>query len=93
MVTAIAAATAAIARLDARIIVSPVAKAWSTRAAWSGYARALQLQSAEVEEIDVFSWGCDLKIPGRPPLPSHLDLFDRVNNQSLRPVSKMQTPD
>ncbi|WP_022684428.1 MULTISPECIES: hypothetical protein [Sphingomonadales] len=77
MVTAIAAATAAIARLDARIIVSPVAKAWSTRAAWSGYARALQLQSAEVEEIDVFSWGCDLKIPGRPPLPSHLDLFDR----------------
>ena len=47
------------------------------RATWSGYARALQLQSAEVEEIDVFSWGCDLRIPGRPPLPSHLDLFDR----------------
>lgn len=77
MVTAIAAATATIARLDARIIASPVAKPWAMRATWSGYARALQLQSAEVEEIDVFSWGCDLRIPGRPPLPSHLNLFDR----------------
>ena len=77
MVTAIAAATATIARLDARIIASPVAKPWAMRATWSGYARALQLQSPEVEEIDVFSWGCDLRIPGRPPLPSHLDLFDR----------------
>ena len=77
MVTAIAAATATIARLDARIIASPVAKPWAMRATWSGYARALQLQSAEVEEIDVFSWGCDLRIPGRPPLPGHLDLFDR----------------
>jgi len=77
MVTAIAAATATIARLDARIIASPVAKPWAMRATWSGYARALQLQSAEVEEIDVFSWGCDLRIPGRPPLPSHLALFDR----------------
>src|SRR3546814_7229182 len=47
------------------------------RAAWSGYAKALQLQSAEVEEIDVFSWGCGLQIADRPALPSHLDLFDR----------------
>lgn len=77
MVVAIASATAAIARLDARIIVSPVAKAWARRAAWTGYAKALQLQSAEIEEIDVFSWGCDLKVPGRPALPTHLDLFDR----------------
>ena len=44
---------------------------------WTGYAKALQLQAAEIEEIDVFSWGCGLQIPGRPPLPSHLDLFDR----------------
>lgn len=77
MVTAITRATAAIARLDARICVSPVAKPWTTRAAWSGYAKALQLQAAEVDEIDVFSWGCGLKIPGRPLLPSHVDLFDR----------------
>lgn len=77
MVAAIAAAAAAIARLDARMIASPVAKAWATRAAWSGYAKALQLQAAEIDEIDAFSWGCGLKIPGRPPLPSHVDLFDR----------------
>lgn len=77
MVAAIAAATAAIARLDTRIIVSPVAKAWGTRAAWTGYAKALQLQLAEIDEIDVFSWGCGLKLTGRPALPSHLDLFDR----------------
>lgn len=77
IVAAIASCTAAIARLDARIIVSPVAKAWAMRAAWSGYAKALQLQSAEVEEIDVFSWGCGLQIADRPALPSHLDLFDR----------------
>lgn len=79
MVAAIAAATAAIARLDARICVSPVAKSWATRAAWSGYARALQLQSAEIEEIDVFSWGCGLPLPQRPAIPSHLDLFDRFD--------------
>jgi len=77
MATAITAAAAAIARLDARMIASPVAKAWATRAAWSGYAKALQLQAAEIDEIDVFSWGCGLKIPGRPPLRSHVDLFDR----------------
>ncbi|CCW17379.1 hypothetical protein EBBID32_17180 [Sphingobium indicum BiD32] len=77
MVAAIASCSTAIGRLDARFTVSPVAKPWAMRAAWTGYAKALQLQSAEVEEIDVFSWGCGLKMPGRPPLPSHLDLFDR----------------
>lgn len=77
MVAAIATCSAAIARLDARIIASPVAKPWTMRAAWSGYAAALRLQSAEVEEIDVFSWGCGLQIPGRARLPSHLDLFGR----------------
>lgn len=68
MVAAIASCTAAIARLDARMIVSPVAKPWAMRAAWSGYTTALQLQSAEVEEIDVFSWGCGLQIADRPAL-------------------------
>ncbi|QDK35595.1 hypothetical protein DM450_22970 (plasmid) [Sphingomonas sp. IC081] len=80
MVAAIAACSTAIGRLDARITASPVAKPWAMRAAWSGYAKALQLQSGEVEEIDVFSWGCGLKIPGRPPLPSHVDLFDRLDD-------------
>jgi len=77
MVATLASCTAAISRLDARVSVSSVASAWNRRAAWSGYARALQLQSAEIDEIDVFSWGCGLKVPGRPALPTHLDLFDR----------------
>lgn len=66
MVAAIASCTGAISRLDARICVSSVAGAWNRRAAWSGYTKALQLQSAELDEIDVFSWGCGLQIPGRP---------------------------
>src|SRR3546814_8547065 len=68
MAAAIASCTASISRLDARISVSSAASAWNRRATWSGYARALQLQSAEVDEIDVFSWGCGLQIPGRPML-------------------------
>lgn len=76
MVTAIAEATAAIARLDARFCVSPVAKAWTRRAMWSGYARALQLQQAEIDEIDVFSWGCGLKVPGRALRTTHLDVYE-----------------
>ncbi|WP_255245779.1 hypothetical protein [Sphingobium sp. D43FB] len=76
MVAAIAACTGAISRLYARMCVSSVASAWTRRAAWSGYARALQLQSAEIDEIDVFSWGCGLQIPGRPLRSTNLDLFD-----------------
>lgn len=77
MVAAITSCTAAIARLDARISVSPVASAWALRAAWSGYARALQLQGVEVDEIDVFSWGCSLRIPGRSLRATNLDQYER----------------
>ena len=56
-----------------------MAKAWAARAAWTGYAKALQLQSAEIDEIDVFSWGCGLPLPHRPAIPSHLDLFGRFD--------------
>lgn len=79
MVTAIAACTAAISRLDARVSVSSAASAWHRRAAWSGYTKALQLQSAEIDEIDVFSWGCGLQIPGRPLRATHLDHFDHFD--------------
>lgn len=79
MIAAIASCTAAISRLDARICVSLVASAWTRRAAWSGYTQALQLQSAEIDEIDVFSWGCGLQIPGRPLRSTTLDLFDRFD--------------
>lgn len=68
MVTAIATASAAVARLDARILGSPVASAWIRQISWAGYAKALQLQSAEIEEIDLFSWACGFQIAGRPLL-------------------------
>lgn len=77
MVAAIASCTRAISRLDARIYVTSVASAWHRRAMWSGYTKALQLQSAEIEEIDVFSWGCGLKVPGRALRATNLDQFDR----------------
>lgn len=73
--SAVASCTAAIACLDARISVSAVASAWEMRAAWSGYAQALQLQGVEIDDIDVFSWGCGLKIPGRPTRATNLDEF------------------
>lgn len=76
MVTALASCTASIARLDARILVSSVGSAWRKRAAWIGYARALQLQSVEIDEIDVFSWGCELKIAGRALRASIVDIFE-----------------
>ncbi|MBV1692567.1 hypothetical protein KRR38_34280 [Novosphingobium sp. G106] len=79
MASAIASCTGAIARLDARVCVSSVASAWNRRAMWSGYARALQLQSAELDEIDVFSWGCGLQIPGRALRATNLDQFDRFD--------------
>ncbi len=77
MVTAIATCSAAIARIDARVSASPVASAWARQAAWTGYARALQLQSAEIEEIDLFSWACGFQIAARPLRPTTVDLFDR----------------
>ncbi|MCW1431971.1 hypothetical protein OLX23_22910 [Novosphingobium sp. JCM 18896] len=75
MVNAIASCSAAIARLDARICASSVRAAWVRRAAWSGYAKALQLQQVELDEIDAFSWGCGLKLPGRAQPTTHLDLY------------------
>lgn len=80
IVTALASCTEAIGRLDARISVSSVASAWEMRAAWSGYANALQLQGVEIDEIDVFSWGCGLKIPGRPVRATNLDEFGGFAN-------------
>lgn len=69
------AATAAIARLDARISASFVARPWYLRACWSGYWRALRLQGAEIDEIDVFSWGCGVDIPDRQPRATVIDDF------------------
>lgn len=67
---ALESAAAAIARLDARLSASSVASAWGLRAAWSGYATALQLQGVEIDEADVFSWGTGVHLPGRQSRPS-----------------------
>jgi hypothetical protein len=56
-------ASAAVGRLDARTSATSGARAWQLRAAWTGYAAALQLQGHEIDEIDVFSWGCALPSP------------------------------
>lgn len=58
-------ASTAIGRLDARFCATPATSAWQMRAAWTGYARALQLQGIEIDEIDVFSHECGVVLPGR----------------------------
>jgi len=63
-------ASASIARLDARVAVSPVANAWRQRSVWTGYAASLRGQSAEIEEIDIFARECGVSIPGRISPPS-----------------------
>ena len=75
LATLLEMASLAIGRLDARVSASSVAPAWRLRAAWSGYARALQLQSVEIDEIDVCSWGCGLVLPRRAPRSSVGDAF------------------
>lgn len=75
IVRSLARCTGAIAALNARLSVSPVAKPWRMRASWNGYATALQLQGVEVDEIDIYSWGCGLRISTRPPLSTNLDTF------------------
>lgn len=65
LAAALAATAAAIARLDARICASSFAPAWTLRASWTGYARALRLQQFEIEEIDLIANRCDLRLAGR----------------------------
>lgn len=88
--SAIAGCVSTISRLDARIAVSPVTAAWMIRSAWSGYARALQLQGSEIDEIDVFSWACGLQIPGRPLRATNVDEFDRF--ESWQPYLREKAP-
>jgi hypothetical protein len=61
----LADAVAALNRLDARIAVSSFASAWKLRASWTGYAAALRLQQAPLEEIDIIAEYCGLRVPGR----------------------------
>lgn len=69
-------ATVAISGLSGRISGNPVRFAWRRRAAWQGYARAMQLQGIEIDEVDVFSWGCSLPLPSRPNRVTVVDEFE-----------------
>ena len=73
---AIASCSATISALDARISVSSVGPGWHRRALWSGYAAALKLQSVELDEIDVFSWGCGMQLATRPRFATNEGMFD-----------------
>lgn len=73
LVSTLERAAASISRLDARVSVSPVAVPWSLRASWTGYAAALQGQSAEIDEIDIYARECEVNLPGRRAIPTNAD--------------------
>lgn len=75
LAAALAEASAALARLDARICASSWAPAWRLRASWAGYAGALRLQAFAVDEIDSISHACGLQLAGRPRLETAADPF------------------
>lgn len=58
-------ASTALARLDARVSASSMAKVWHKRSAWAGLAHALQLHGEEIEEIDVFATEMGVVLPHR----------------------------
>ena len=62
--------------LNAIISRGFVARAWRNRAQWMGYARALQLQGVEIDEIDVISWATGVEIPGRQANATLIDPFE-----------------
>ena len=65
LASALADASAALARLDARVCATSLRPGWTLRASWSGYAAALALQQSAVEEIDIIADRCGLRLPGR----------------------------
>lgn len=75
LATALADASAAVARLNARILASSWAPAWRLRVSWAGYASALRLQAFAVDEIDIIAHACGLQLAGRPRLETTTDPF------------------
>ena len=63
---ALANASAALARLDARVGASSLAPGWKLRASWMGYASALSFQLSPLEEMDIIAQRCGLRLAGRP---------------------------
>lgn len=83
---ALADASAALARLDARVCASLLKASWRIRASWTGYAAALQLQQSPLEEIDIIAERCGLRLPARPvprtedePFAAYEPWFFRLN--------------
>jgi hypothetical protein len=76
LTSAVASAACRVGRLDASVSRSSVTPAWRLRSAWAGYARALQLQGVEIDEIDVLSWGCGLPLTARPKRSTTIDEFE-----------------
>lgn len=79
LVSALADASSAIGRLDARISATTLAPAWHLRASWNGYAKALSLQHLEIEEIDIISRECGLQLAGRPRLKTAAAPFSALD--------------
>lgn len=75
LAVALEAAVARISELSGRISASSVAIPWRRRAAFAGYARGLQLQGVEIDDVDVFSWACGISLPGRPRRTTVIDEF------------------
>ncbi len=84
LAVALAEATAAISRLDARISVSLVAPAWRLRSGWTGYASALRLQQFPWEEIDIISAKCGIRLAGRPLPPTASEPFAAYDDWQIR---------
>ncbi|MFN3424715.1 MAG: hypothetical protein ACK40C_08420 [Novosphingobium meiothermophilum] len=76
---ALADASAAVARLDARITASSLTPAWLLRASWMGYGVALRLQKFEIDEIDIIAHECGLRLAGRPRLETVADPFSALD--------------
>lgn len=90
LAAALADASAAIARLDARICASSVAPAWTLRASWTGYAAALRLHAFEIDEIDIISHECGLILPGRAPLETASNPFGALAPWQAMLVEKVR---
>lgn len=88
LAAALADASAAIARLDARICASSLAPAWALRASWTGYAAALRLQAFEIDEIDIISHECGLTLAGRPLIETNADPCSALPSWQARLAEK-----
>lgn len=69
-------ASATIGALNSAVLRGFLGACWHDRAMWAGYARALQLQGVEIDEIDVISWACGVPIPGRARFDTLVDPFE-----------------